>query len=100
MNELFKYYAFAFIALRVLIDLAVSVVIYHQTDAPVVGIASMLGCSVFSFLLYLGIKNESFRGRYGHRVDSSEPFAYWFVVAFIVIFHLIVTGLMIRIIHW
>lgn len=100
MKQLYKHYAFIFLALRVLVDLVTSVIIYYQTESLVVGIGSMLGCSIFSLLLYIGIRNEAFRGRYGHRVDSSEPFAYWFVVAFIVLFHLIVTALMIRIIHW
>lgn len=100
MNESVKRYAFILLALRVTVDLAVSVIIYCQTGALIVGIACMIGCSVFSVLLYFGIGNEAFRGRYGHRVSSGEPFAYWFVVAFIVLFHLIVTALMIKIIRW
>ncbi len=101
MDKIFKWYAFLFLALRVLFDLMVSVIIYFQTEALIAGIGAMLGCSVFSFLLYLGIRNEEFRGRYGHRVYlSREPFAYWFVVAFIVLFHLIVTALMINTVHW
>ena len=100
MNESLKFYAFIFLAVRVLIDLVTSIVLYYQTGALVVGIGAFLGCSVFSVFLYFGLKNEEFRGRRGQRVDSSEPFAYWFVVAFLVISHLIVTALMINIIRW
>ena len=101
MNELFKYYAFIFLALRVLLDLAASVIIYYQTETLGAGIGSLLVCSIFPLFLYFGIKNEKFRGRYGRRVClSSEPFAYWFVVVFLVLFHLIMTALMISIIHW
>lgn len=101
MNELLKYYTYIFLALRVFIDLIVSIIIYYQIEALLNGIGLMVGCSVFSLFLYFGIRKEEFRGRYGRRVCLiGEPFAYWFVFAFLVLSHLTVTGLMIRIINW
>lgn len=100
MSELFKYSIFVFLGLRLLIDLGLSAATYYQFKTLAPGIGFMALCSVFYLFLYFGIKNEEFRGRYGHRVYSSEPFAYWFIVAFLVLSHLAVTILMASLIHW
>src|SRR5215217_8228158 len=93
MHELFKRYALVFLALRALVDLALAVIIYRQTGSPAPGVGFMLICCVFYFFLYFGIRNEEFRGRYGRRVILwREPVGYWFVVAFLVLFHLFVTA--------
>lgn len=101
MHELFKHYAFAFLALRALIDLTLAVIVYYQAGSFAPGIGLVLVCSVFYFFLYLGIRNEKFYGRYGRRVFLwREPVAYWFVVGLLVLFHLIITVLMVRLVHW
>jgi len=97
MDERLKFYAYIFLAARALIDLAASVAVYHQTESLGIGIGIMSACSICPLFLYFGIKNEEFWGRYGRRIYlSHEPFAYWFVVGFLVIFHLIITELMIN----
>lgn len=101
MHELFKRYAFIFLALRVLIDLTLAVIIYHQVGnlAPSVGLM-LIGC-VFYIFLYFGIRNEEFPGRYGRRVSLwREPVAYWFCFAVLVLFHLLITGwVMVGVVH-
>ena len=93
MSELFKYYAYVFLGLRALIDLTVAAIIYHRIGALVVSFGFISLCCVFYVFLYFGIRNEEFRGRYGRRVILwREPVGYWFVVAFLVLLHLIITG--------
>jgi hypothetical protein len=102
MSELFKRYAFVLLAARALFDLTLAVIIYQQVGnlAPSVGL--MLICGVFYVFLYFGIRNEEFPGRYGRRVTlRREPVAYWFCIAVLVLFHLIITGrVMVSVVHW
>lgn len=101
MHELLKRYALAFLALRALIDLAPAVVIYRQAGSLVPGVGLLLICSVFYFLLYFGIRNEEFPGRYGRRVILwREPVGYWLIVAFLLASHLAVTVLMAWSVRW
>ncbi|HEY8560253.1 MAG TPA: hypothetical protein VIL74_07740 [Pyrinomonadaceae bacterium] len=96
MHERFRFYAYVFLALRGLLDLALCAVIYHQAGSLAPAAGFLLICSIFYFFLFFGIKNEEFRGRRGKRVCLwREPVAYWFVVAFLVAFHLFLTVLMI-----
>jgi len=100
MNKTFRFYIFIFLAGRFLIDLATSIILYYQTETLVVGIGSLLICSIFTLFLLFGIINEEFPGYHGRQVSLiGEPVAYWFVVAFLVFFHLGMTGLMINIIY-
>jgi hypothetical protein len=93
MSEQFKFYAYVFLALRALIDLTVAAMIYHRVGALVVSFGFISLCCVFHAFLFFGIRNEEFRGRYGRRVILwREPFGYWFCVAFLVLFHLVITG--------
>ena len=101
MDELLRRYAFAFLAARALIDLTLGVIIYRQAGSLVPGVGFVLLCSVFYVFLYRGIKNEEFHGRYGRRVILwREPAGYWFVVGFLIVSHLAVTGLMAWSIRW
>ncbi len=101
MHETFKYYAFVFLALRALIDLTLAVIICYQVGSLVPGIGLMLICCVFYFFLFFGIRNEKFSGRYGSRVFLwREPIAYWFIVALLVILHLIITVLIAMSVYW
>ena len=95
MDEVIKRYAFGFLAVRALLDLTLAAVICRRAGSLVPGVGLLLLCSVFYVLLYLGIRNEEFHGRYGRRVILwREPFGYWFVVGFLVACHLAVTALM------
>lgn len=101
MDEVVRRYAYAFLALRALIDLTLGVVVYRQAGslAPAAGL--LMVCSVFYLLLYFGLRDEEFRGRYGRRVILwREPAGYWFIVAFLVVFHLAVTVLMAWSVNW
>ncbi|HEX8500187.1 MAG TPA: hypothetical protein VF659_06300 [Pyrinomonadaceae bacterium] len=101
MNELLRRYAFAFLALRALIDLSLAVVIYRRAGSLVPAAGLMLVCSAFYILLYFGLRNEEFPGRYGRRVILwREPVAYWFIVGFLVVFHLSVTVLVAGSVSW
>lgn len=102
MDERFKYYAYLFLALRALIDLTLAVVIYRQVGALVVSVGFMALCGVFHLFLFFGIRNEEFRGRYGRRVILwREPVGYWFCVAFLVVFHLVITGMvLVNVVRW
>ena len=101
MHELVKHYAFVFLALRALIDLTLAAIIYYQDGVLGSSLGLLLICSVFYFFLYFGIGNEEFHGRYGRRVILwREPAAYWFVVAFLVLFHLFITVSMVRLVRW
>lgn len=101
MREVFKPYAFVLLAVRAPIDPTLAGVVYYQEGTLVTSFGFLLLCGVFCFFLYFGLRNEEFRGRYGRRVILwREPVAYWFVVAFLVLFHLFVTVSMGRLVHW
>jgi hypothetical protein len=101
VDERFKLYAFAFLAARALVDLVIAGVLYYQERTFVVGFALLALCCVFYLLLFFGLRNEEFHGRYGRRVILwREPFGYWFVVGFLVLFHLVITALFGRMIRW
>ena len=100
-HERFKPYAFLFLAARVLIDLTLAVIIYLQEETFLFSFGFMLLCCVFYLFLFFGLRNEEFRGRYGRRVILwREPVGYWFVVAFLVLFHLFVTVSFAKLVHW
>ncbi|HEX8149053.1 MAG TPA: hypothetical protein VF591_17855 [Pyrinomonadaceae bacterium] len=100
-HELFKRYAFVFLAVRVLADLTLAGVIYYQEGTPVVSFGFLLLCGVFYYFLYSGLRGGEFRGRYGNRVTLwREPVGYWFVVAFLALFHLFVTVSFGRLVRW
>jgi hypothetical protein len=94
MDELHKRYAYIFLALRALIDLALCIVIYRQTGSLATAVAVGLVCSVFYLLLYFGVRDEQFYGRYGRWVILwREPGGYWLVVGFLIASHLAITAL-------
>ena len=93
MDEPLKYYAYAFLAFRVFLDLAAAGIIAYRLERllPAAGLVAV--CGVFYIFLYLGIKNGEYPGRYGRRVCLwREPVAFWLVTAFIVVFHFIITA--------
>lgn len=97
MDERLKLCAYIFLAVRAVIDLAVSIGVYHQTESYGIAVGIMIVCSICPLFLFFGIRNEEFTGRYGRKIYlSHDRIAYWFIVAFLVIFHLIITGLMIN----
>jgi len=101
MHEPLKRYAFVCLAVRALIDLTLIAMIYRQKETLVSSVGFALICGVFYYFLVSGIRNEEFYGRYGSRVILwREPVGYWFVMAFLVLFHLCVTVLMLRLIRW
>ncbi len=101
MDEAFKTYAFILLGVRALIDLTLAGIIYYQGRVLVISLGFLLLCSVFYWFLYFGIRNEEFHGRYGRRVILwREPVGYWFVVAFLILFHLVITVLTARAVHW
>lgn len=101
MDERLKLYAFVFLAARALIDLTLAGVVYYQERTLLFSSGFMLLCCVFYLFLFFGLRNEEFRGRYGRRVMLwREPVGYWFVVAFLVLFHLFVTVSFARLIRW
>ncbi len=101
MNELFRACAYGFLVLRALIDLGLSAVIYYQVRNIVAAVALLPICGVFYVFLYFGLKNESFRGRYGSQIFLwREPVAYWFIVGLLVVLHLVMTWLLVMIIYW
>jgi hypothetical protein len=94
--ELFKRIAYVYLALHALIDLALGVIVYHQIGLLVVSIAIMAVPFSLSIILYFGLRNEKFRGRYGRRVILwREPVGYWFCFAIVVLIHLGITGAMV-----
>jgi hypothetical protein len=101
MEKNFKNYAFAFLTLRLVIDLILAGVIYYQEQTFVISFGFLLLCGVFYLLMFFGFRNEEFRGRYGQRVILwREPVGYWIIVAFLAIFHLVITILFARMVHW
>ena len=100
-HELFKRYAFVFLAVRALIDLTLAGIMFYQEGTFVISFGFLLLCCVFYYFLFVGLRREEFHGRYGRRVILwREPFAYWFVVAFLVLFHLFITVLFGRVVRW
>ena len=101
MHELLKRYAFVFLAVRALIDLTLGVVIYRQAGSLAPGVGFLLICSAFYALLYFGIRDEEFPGRYGRRVILwREPVGYWLVVGLLIVSRLAVTALAARSVSW
>ena len=101
MDERFKLYAFVFLAVRVLIDLTLAGIMYVQEGTLVFSFVFLPICCVFYLFLFFGFRNEEFRGRYGSRVILwREPVGYWFVVGFLVLFHLFITVSFGRLVHW
>ena len=95
MDEPLKYYAYAFLALRVVIDAIAAGLISYQTETLAPGVGLLAICGVFYIFLYLGIRKGEYPGRYGRRVCLwREPSAFWVVTGVIVIFHFIITALM------
>ena len=101
MDERFKLYAFVFLAARVLTDLTLAVILYLQEKTLVFSFGFLLLCCVFYYFLYFGLRSEEFHGRYGRRVILwREPVGYWFVVGFLVLFHLFVTVSFGSLVRW
>ena len=100
MNARAKFYAFIILALRFLFDLALSIALTYKMDSYVPGVAYMIGCLPFLLLLFFGFLSGVFYGRNGARIYAEESIAYWFVVGFIAVFHLVITVVMIRATFW
>lgn len=100
-EENLKKIAFSFLAFRVFTDFIIAGIIYYQSETLIISFSFLILCSVFHLLLFFGLKNEQFHGRNGSRVILwREPAAYWFVAAFLFVFHLIITGLFANQINW
>jgi hypothetical protein len=83
-----------YIVLRAVIDFILAALVYRRTGTLAVSFGVMLIIGVFYYFLCAGIRHEEFRGRYGQRVILwREPIAFWFVYGFLVVAHLVVTGL-------
>ena len=85
---------YAFIAIRVFIDLVLVAIMSVQRGSLIAGGAMWLLCWVFYLFLFFGTRTETFHGRYGSKVYRwREPAACWFVFGFIALFHLVITTL-------
>ena len=94
MGQRLRRFIIIYLVLRAVIDLALAAVIYRRTGTLAVSFGVMLVFGVFYYFLCVGIRREEFRGRYGRRVILwREPIAFWFVYGFLVVAHLVVTGL-------
>jgi hypothetical protein len=92
----FKFYAYGYLALHVLIDFILAVRLYYRVGTLVLSVILMSACCVFALFLFFGIKNEQFRGRHGSvGYRWRDPVAYWVGFALFVIAHLIFTVLMV-----
>ncbi len=101
MESSTKRIIFLYLALHTFADLVLAIIVYLQGGEFIVSFGIMLVFSIFILLLYFGIRNEEFRGRYGSRVILwREPVAYWLCFAFIVLFHVMVTVLIAMTINW
>jgi hypothetical protein len=90
--DIFKLIVYAYLALQVLADLTLGVIIYHQSGGLWLSIAIMaLPFSLSVYLLY-GLVTEKLPRRYGRPVSLYEP-AGFIGVAFLIIIHIIITGM-------
>jgi hypothetical protein len=92
----FKAYAYGYLGLHLLIDFILAIRIYYRIGMPVVSILFMSACFVLALLLFFGIKNERFRGRYGTVAYRwRDPLGYWVGFILFIIAHLIFTVIMV-----
>lgn len=100
-EEKIDHAAYAFVGVRVLIDAAVGAAIWKETGLIALGIGCWLVMCVIPAILFFGIKNQYFRGRYGIKLERDvNPLAWWIAFAITVLIHTAITGLFIYNISW